>query len=209
VPVEEYVWNGVAPGHPRAPLRDPPTVAYAGRLDAKKGVEVLIRAMSLVAAQHPTARLLIAGHGPERAALERLARDLGVAGRVTFLGYLPRPEMEEALSGAWVQAVPSLWAEPFGLVAAEAMMRGTAVVVSGSGGLGEIVEHGVTGLRVRPGDAASLAAALGTLVADRAAAEAMGGAARAHALANLTIDRAVDRYLELYDRVRRRAGAGT
>ena len=66
---------------------------------------------------------------------------------------------------AWVQAVPSRWAEPFGLVAAEAMMQGTAVVASATGGLPEIVEHGHTGFLIPPDDPKALAETIVGLIA--------------------------------------------
>ncbi len=207
VPVDAFVWNGVARVPARPPLTGPPLVAYAGRLDAKKGVDVLIRAMAGVVGTHPGARLRIAGHGQERAGLERLVSDLGLTGRVEFLGYVPRAHLEQAFGDAWVQAVPSIWAEPFGLVAAEAMMRGTAVVVTDRGGLAEMVVEGETGFRVPANDDAALAEAITRVLADRALAERMGAAARAHALEHLTIDGAVERYLGLYADVIRRADA--
>ncbi|MBK6395320.1 MAG: glycosyltransferase [Betaproteobacteria bacterium] len=92
-----------------------------------------------------------------------------------------------------MQAVPSRWEEPFGLVAAEAMMRGTAVVASESGGLAEQVEPGATGYLAPAGDAGALARALEQVVRDRDLAERMGASARVRALAELTTDRHVDR----------------
>ena len=80
--------------------------------------------------------------------------------------------MERALGTAWVQAVPSVWEEPFGLVAAEAMMRGTATVTSRIGGLTEFGVEGDTGYSVPAGDATALAEALRRIVTDRRLAEA-------------------------------------
>jgi len=94
---------------------------------------VLLSAMAVVHGHLPEARLLIVGDGPERTQLERLANDLGIEAAVDFSGHLDSMAMEDALASAWVQAVPSLWEEPFGLVAAESMMRGTAVVASDAG----------------------------------------------------------------------------
>ena len=89
-----------------------------------------------------------AGEGAERASLEALAANSGIGGAVEFLGWLSPEQLDEPLSRAWAAVVPSLWAEPHGLVAAEAIVRGTPVLCSASGGLGEIVEDGVTGLNV-------------------------------------------------------------
>jgi glycosyltransferase involved in cell wall biosynthesis len=102
-----------------------------------------------------------------------------------------------------VQAVPSRWEEPFGLVAAEAMMRGTAVVASENGGLAEQVEPGATGYLAPAGDAGALARALERVVRARDLAERMGASARVRALAELTIDRHVDRVVAAHVACRR------
>ncbi len=201
VRVDEVVWNGVPVSAQRPPLLPEPLVAYTGRLVAKKGVNVLLDAMRHVLRRVPKARLSIIGDGPERERLQQQVDAMGLGARVTFAGHLPRPELERRVAAAWVQVVPSLWEEPFGLVAAEAMMRGTAVVASASGGLTEQVVDGQTGFCVPPRDSAALADALIRLLVDRERAEAMGAAARAHALANFTEDRVVDRFAALYDRI--------
>jgi glycosyltransferase involved in cell wall biosynthesis len=196
--VHRVVWNGVRARSARPLLDGPPTVAFAGRLERKKGVEVLLRAFVRVAEEVPEARLVLAGDGPDRPRLERLLRDLDLRRRARLLGHLPQDRLEDALSGAWVQAVPSLWEEPFGLVAAEAMMRGTAVVASSSGGVAEIVRDGQTGLLAAPGDADDLAGKLLPYLRDRELAERTGAAARAWALAELTEERVLDRFEALY-----------
>jgi glycosyltransferase involved in cell wall biosynthesis len=198
VRVDGWIHNGVPVLARRPPLGDPPTVGYAGRLIAKKGVDVLLRAWSSVARRIPSARLVVAGDGPERGALEALAIELGVRGSVHFTGHLDSASLEHALATAWVQAVPSIWEEPFGLVAAEAMMRGTAVVATGGGGLDEQVVEGVTGELVAAGDASALAAALELVLLDRVLAERLGAAGRERALAELSEDRHVERMLDLY-----------
>lgn len=199
IDVSETIWNGVPVGRVRPALSSPPTVAYAGRLVAKKGVDVLVRAMARVAAHVPDARLLILGNGPDRPALERLVAELDSRSHVEFLGHHPRAQMEGLLARAWVQAVPSLWEEPFGLVAAEAMMRGTAVVASASGGLSEQVRDQETGLLVPAGDVDALAGALTRILDDRTLAEAMGARGRVVALADFREDVVVDKFLRVYE----------
>jgi glycosyltransferase involved in cell wall biosynthesis len=194
----EVVWNGVPIQPQRPPLTSPPTVAFAGRLVREKGVDVLLQAFAKVVTQIPEARLLLAGEGPEQEHLNRLLADLGLSSSVSTLGHLPRPELEQHFAAAWVQAVPSRWAEPFGIVAAEAMMRGTAVVASSSGGLVDIVRDGETGFRIPPDDASALAEALLRLVRDRELAEQMGRAGREVALAHFSEATFVDRFVELY-----------
>jgi glycosyltransferase involved in cell wall biosynthesis len=201
IEVDAVVRSGVRDLGPRPPLAAPPTVGYAGRLVPKKGVEVLLRAMRLVRDELPDARLLVAGDGQERSRLERLAGSLGLHGCVTFFGHLTREEVERRLAPTWVQAVPSLWEEPFGAVAAEAMMRGSAVVVSATGGLTEQVREGETGFGVPPGDVAELARALVLPLRDRDLAERLGEAARRHAQQSLGQGATVERLLGLYERV--------
>lgn len=196
------IWNGVPPRPARPPLVGPPTVAFAGRLTREKGVAVLLRAFAATRRALPDARLLVVGDGPEREGLERLARELGVESGVVCTGHLSREAMERRLEAAWVQAVPSILEEPFGLVAAEAMMRGTAVVASGHGGLSEIVRHDETGLLVTPNDPSALAAALSALLANRERCETMGAAAHEWARSRLSRSACAKAFLEAYHRVR-------
>jgi glycosyltransferase involved in cell wall biosynthesis len=199
LPVDEVVWNGVPVVPPRAALAPVPTLAFAGRLAPEKGLDVLLRAFARVRERLPEARLVIAGDGPGRDALAQRLSALGQEGQVERLGHRPRAELDARLGSAWVQAVPSIWEEPFGLVAPEAMMRGVAVVASDAGGLAEIVEDGRTGRLVRRGDADALAAALLGILSDRELAERMGRAGRERALAHFDEERYVDRFVEIYE----------
>jgi glycosyltransferase involved in cell wall biosynthesis len=161
-------------------------LAYAGRLSPEKGVDTLLKAFARLKDLAPGARLWIAGDGPQGPALQRLAADLGLSESVAFLGPLSRETLEKRFDAAWAQIVPSLWDEPFGMVAVEAMMRGTAVVASNGGGLRDIVRPGITGLLVPPGDVAALAEALHTMAIDRSLCERMGEGGRRIALAEYT-----------------------
>ncbi|MEM6504235.1 MAG: glycosyltransferase family 4 protein [Planctomycetota bacterium] len=199
--VDGVVWNGVPVTAPRPPLSDPPTVSYAGRLIPKKGVDVLIQAMARVAAELPDARLLIAGDGPLMQEHQALAARLKINQNTTFLGHLSRPDMERALEAAWVQAVPSVWEEPFGLVGAEALMRGTAAVVTECGGLAEQIVPDANGYHVPAGDAGALAKALLKVLRDRDKAERFGKHGRAHAIAQFTEEVVIDHFLKLYEQM--------
>jgi glycosyltransferase involved in cell wall biosynthesis len=97
--------------------------------------------------------------------------------------------------------VPSRWDEPFGMVAIEAMMRGTTVVASNTGGLREIVRDQETGLLVPPGDVGALAKALLTLATNQSLCERMGAAGRRVALAEYTTSGYVDRIEQIYSRL--------
>ena len=199
IDVEGSVAYGIAPLGPRPPLSPVPTVAFVGRLFRKKGTDVLVRAMRAVREAVPDARLRIIGDGPERARLERLVRELSLEDAVEMLGFVSRSEIATTLGDAWVQVVPSVWEEPFGMVTIEAMMRATAVVASNTGGPSEVVRHGETGLLVPPSDAGALAAAIVTLLRDRALAERMGATAWEIARREFTEQAMMDRVLSLYD----------
>ncbi|WP_152394814.1 1,4-alpha-glucan branching protein domain-containing protein [Paenibacillus guangzhouensis] len=129
---------------------------YIGRLVYEKGIQVLIEALPLIHSSVPNTKLIIAGTGPMRAELEALAARLGLTSHVTFTGFIHDDTRNDLLQLADVCVFPSLY-EPFGIVALEAMQSGTPVVVSDTGGLAEIIEHGVDGYKALPGHLESLA----------------------------------------------------
>ena len=137
-----------------------PVFLFIGRLDVEKGTALLLRAFSRLRQKVPSAILRIAGDGPERANLERLAGRLGIADATTFLGWLSPRDIEQQLRDPWASVVPSLWAEPLGLVAIEAILRAVPVIASASGGLAEIVEQDVSGLLFPNNDETALAGCL-------------------------------------------------
>jgi glycosyltransferase involved in cell wall biosynthesis len=183
----------LAPPAPPAPvaataplaLAPAPTTALApgfllvvGRLRIRKGVDVLLAAWPELLRRQPAARLVIAGDGEHRAALERAAAGLGLGGSVTFLGRADAAAVRTLMGGAAALVVPSLY-EGMPLVVLEAMDAGLPVVASRVSGIPEVVEDGGTGWLVPPEDPASLAAALATVLADPAAARRRGAAGRA------------------------------
>lgn len=197
----EVVHNGVPARTMRPSLRNPPTVAYAGRLVAEKGVDILLKAFAQVYIQIPEARLVIAGQGMAQQNLQALATELGIGDRIVWLGHLPRQAMEEYFDAAWVQVVPSLWAEPFGNVTTEAMMRGTAAIASNVGAQPEIIRDGETGFLVPPNDVNALTTALLRLLLNADLAEKMGHAGRDRALNYFSENRCTEQFLEIYQRL--------
>lgn len=194
----EVVLNGVPVESARRFLAPRPFAVFAGRLVAEKGADVLLRAFALVVARIPKAKLLLVGDGPEFGRLKDLTAELKLNSAVSMPGFVPHAEVERACSAAWVQVVPSRWAEPFGKAAAEAMMRGTAVIASNAGGLSEIVQHEQTGMLVPPGDPSALAQAMLRLFSDRAWAERMGKAGREAAVMRLSEQAWIDRFIASY-----------
>ena len=194
----EVIHNGVIVEPIARVLASKPVAVFAGRLVAEKGVDVLLRAFAIVTRSLPEARLIIAGDGPKRTELLDLTEELEITARVTFLGHVAKREMDETFAQAWVQVVPSRWAEPFGLVAVEAMMRKTAVIASATGGLCEIVEDGATGFLVPPNDPGKLAEKLTDVLGDRAKAEAMGKSGRKRAETRFSLARQCEQFTALY-----------
>jgi glycosyltransferase involved in cell wall biosynthesis len=146
---------------------------FVGRIDANKGLDVLLTAFRRLAASRPELHLVIAGEGPDRSALQAQAADLE---RVHFLGWVgDRGRVFELHSAADVVVCPS-YSEAFCYAAAEAMATGRPVVASAVGGLRDLVVDGRTGLLVPPGDAQTLADALTKVLDDPAGARAMGRA---------------------------------
>ena len=137
-------------------------VVFVGHLVPIKALDVLLKAWALLAgdpASPADTRLVLIGEGAERAALERQARELGVADRVAFLGPLPQPAVADWIAAADLLCLPS-HAEGSPNVIVEALASGTPVVASRVGGIPDLVDDGANGVLVAPGDAAALAAAL-------------------------------------------------
>lgn len=137
------------------------TFVYAGRLTHQKALGVAIDAIGRV----PGAHLVVIGDGPERAALERRARDVGLNGRVAFLGARPRAEVLDALATAWAAVLSSDW-ENLPHAAVEALAVGTPVVATSVGGVPEVVHDEINGLLVPPGSPEAFAEAIQRLVDD-------------------------------------------
>ena len=156
----------------RAPM---PTFAYLGRLKRYKGVELVLRAFAAV--RHPDARLLVAGTGDHRPALERLAGSLALSERVQFLGFVGEAEKLDLLRRAWALAFASP-KEGWGITNLEAAGCATPVVASDSPGLRESVRHGETGFLVPHGDVAAMAARLDAIAASPALVATLGQGAR-------------------------------
>lgn len=147
-------------------------VLYVGRLVREKGVQVIIDAIPHVLRYHPNTKFIIAGRGPYQGTLRNQAVATGVSNRIYFTGYVNDNLRNTLYSWASVAVIPSLY-EPFGIVALEAMAARAPLVVSDTGGLGEIVRHGVDGLKAYPGNSQSLADMIIWLLNDPNQAEKM------------------------------------
>jgi glycosyltransferase involved in cell wall biosynthesis len=138
---------------------EPGYLLFVGRLRIRKGVEVLLEALSDLRSRHPAAILRIAGDGEHRRRLERRAAELGLGEVVVFLGTCDARRVRGLLAGAAALVVPSIY-EGMPLVVLEAMAAGVPVVASAVSGIPEVVVDGETGWLVPPEDPRSLAGAL-------------------------------------------------
>jgi glycosyltransferase involved in cell wall biosynthesis len=181
-PKASVMYNGIRPddfetgvpySHPR------PYILGIGRVVAQKGFDVLIDAFA--EAQLSSHDLLIAGEGPEQAALARQVQARGLEGRVHFLGRVDRPKAVALFKGSSFFVLPSRM-EPFGIVNLEAMAAGKAVVASRVGGVPEVVRDGESGLLIPPADVPALAAALRQVGTDDVLRERLGAAGRKRVL---------------------------
>lgn len=136
-------------------------LAFAGRLVPAKGLETGLRALAAV----PDVTLAIAGDGPDRPALERLARELTIDGRVRFLGSVSRDAVLRLFRAGDASVLPSDW-ENFPHTVVEALAVGCPVIATTVGGVPEVVVDGENGLLVPAGDVAALAAAIERFFSD-------------------------------------------
>jgi len=129
-------------------------VLFVGRLVYEKGIHVLINAVPKIL-EKVNAKFVIVGSGYMKESLSEIVKKMGLSHKVLFTGFLDDETLRKLQKCADVSVVPSLF-EPFGIVALEAMAAKSPVVVSDSGGLSEIVEHDVTGVKVYPNNSDSL-----------------------------------------------------
>jgi len=193
----EIVHYGIEPdGSPQPYKGGEPRLLCVGRLIPIKGHIVLLRAFAEARGRLPSLTLDVAGRGPLEPALRALAKELGVDDAIRFLGHVA--PIQRAVESSAVVVVPSM-GEGFGMVALEAMERARPVIAAEIGGLGELVEDGVTGRLVPPGESEPLAQAIIELAGDLETAAAMGEAGRRRALEHFLQTRCTERTELLYE----------
>ncbi len=202
----QVVYNGIDPGHrptsiERLAARAALGVAEGalvtgavGRLVPVKNLQLMLKAHALLLEKHPEARAVIVGDGPERAALEAHAADLGIAGSVIFIGY--RSDVR-ALMAAFDVYVNTSTYEGVSLTILEAMATSLPVVAARVGGNPEVVIDHETGLLV-PASARAIAAAISRLVLDPRRRRRMGDAGRWRVIRHFSIARMVGDYASAY-----------
>ena len=186
-------------------LGDEPTLVSVGRLNVEKGFDIAIRSLAAVQRSIPNARLLIVGRGEEQDALEALTARLGLDSAVTFVGPQPAEQVARYMAAADIFVFPTVREEAAPLVLPQAMACGVPVIASSIGGVTEVVAHpGQDGILIEPGDESALVKGIEELLADDEARERMGRAARERVLAEYTLERMVERTLEVYQQAIRR-----
>jgi glycosyltransferase involved in cell wall biosynthesis len=192
-----------------APKVSPPRVLFAGNLIASKGVDVLIDAIALLRDQGVSCQLRIVGGGPEESKLHALAAQRALGDTVTWSPFISQHELPAEFGEATITALVSRGqAEGLGLVLAEALLAGSAVVGTAAGGIPEVVVDEQTGLIATDGDAADLARQIDRLLADRKLRDRTVEAGRARIRLQHAPVAAAERFIALYKEVAN-AASGT
>ena len=202
----EIIPNGIdydrfaAPAPPLEQYREGgPNILFVGRLEKRKGLKYLLRAMTGVWTHFPEARLIVVGAGPLLDDYQKLVEAHGLK-NVVFTGFVPSEDLARYYHSCDVFCAPSTGQESFGIVLLEAMASGKPLVASEIPGYKFVVTHGVEGLLVPPKDEQALALSLVRLLADSGLRARMGEAGRRRA-AQFSWDRVADRVLTYYDQV--------
>ena len=196
-PSRVFVRHNMIPYRGIQPVPRDPTVAYIGRLEPGKGVQLLMAAWDryLSSSHVPGLRLVIAGTGS-------LDREVAAwaSGRpsVEMLGLIPPAQVRKVMSRARAILAPSVWEEPFGLVVVEAMAAGTPAIAAGHGSFTELVTPGTDGVLFRPGDPGGLADAVADVAAHPEKYESYGRRARESYEQKFIPDDSLKHLLEIY-----------
>lgn len=161
------------PGDPhlRSSFSDRNLILYAGQIIRGKGVDILLRALAKVRVPF---ECVILGDGGQRAACEKLARELGLSGRVTFRGFVPQEELKTYYRECSAVAISSVWPEPIATIGLEVMRYALPVVAFDAGGISDWLEDGRNGFLVPWMDTAAYALAIERLLEDKQLARQMG-----------------------------------
>ncbi len=177
-------------------------IVFVGRHVERKGVNILIEAFNLVHKAIPH-NLIIVGDGPERKIWENLVNRYKLGDRVKFTGWISDDELTEQYRRCSFFVLPAIYdkhgdTEGLGVVMIEAMSFAKPVIASKAGGITDVVEHGVNGLLVPPGDVSALADALRTLATDTKLSRKLGQRAKKSIDERFNWDKIVKRLISLY-----------
>lgn len=204
----EVIYNGIDPEEYQLqllPLLPPldfdeglPVIGTVARLEQRKGIRYLIEALPLIEREYKPVNCVVIGEGPERAVLEKRVKELGLAGRVKFLGF--QEDILRFIQFFDVVVIPSLQ-EGQSIFCLEALACSRPVVASAVGGIPEIIRHGETGILVPPADPGAIADAVLTLLKDRELAKRLAMAGRELVLTRFTQEQMLRKTEEVYEKV--------
>lgn len=178
-----------------------PLLGFVGQLDERKGLGVLLSAFKIILQKMPETRLLLAGEGPLREMIESEVREYGWQKHVVLTGFVN--DVAAIMRAIDVLLLPSYW-EGFGIVLIEAMACGRPVITTNISSMPEIVDEGVTGYLIPPGDEQALAQRALALLHDAALRRRMGEAAQRRVAENFSHEVMIDRLERLFEKARAR-----
>lgn len=199
-PRHETIYNGLP--HPKSPTSIPEEkediALILSRLSREKGVDLAIQSMHHIRKRRQGLKLWIAGEGPERGFLEKLASTMGLKDRIDFLGLVPPDRVYDTIARCKFLVMPSRFEEGLGLSALQAAHMGKPVIGARRGGLPEIIRDGETGLLFEPEDWQGLAAAMERLLDDPGLCQNLGRNAQRLAKTQFDFTAMVDAYERIY-----------
>ncbi|MFQ5689548.1 MAG: glycosyltransferase family 4 protein [Gemmatimonadota bacterium] len=208
--LEDGDWNGRGePFSDSGPIR----LLFVGRLVERKGVEVLLRALSLVL-ERREAQLTIVGAGEWESKLREVARETGVEDRVRFLGFIPEAQLQDQYAACDIFVLPAVVdrkgdTEGLGVVLLEALRFARPVIASAVGGIPDIVRQGETGWLVPPNDSRALANRILLVASNPSRARRVGSQGKALAERRFSWAGIADRLIGVYERaILERSGHG-
>nr|CAH18558.1 putative 6-glucosyltransferase, TobM2 [Streptoalloteichus tenebrarius] len=174
-----------------------PVVLYVGRIAAEKGVEFFVEAAAELRRRGRNCRFLVAGDGPTRQEIEKLAEDRGVADRITITGFLPHELIPSVMALSQLVVLPSRY-EELGIVILECMSMRRPIVAHDVNGVHKLIEHGRTGLLVPPFDTPAMADAIEALLDDPELRERIAETAAPLPSAKYSLTTAADQLTDIY-----------
>jgi glycogen synthase len=205
----EVIYNGVETESfyrtvPSPESPSPTNLLLAGRVSPDKGSHIAVEAVRCLAEarRQRDFRLIIAGSGPApyMEELHRMACSYGIENLVAFLGWIPREQMPQLMHACQLLLLPTICEEPFARVTLEAMAAGLAVVGTLTGGTGELLQDGQTGLACASGDSTGLAQQIGRLLDDPQLRHRLASEGQSIVLARFTLKRMVEQVENLLER---------
>jgi|UniRef100_A0A7C5PF57 phosphatidylinositol alpha-mannosyltransferase len=169
-----------------------PTILFVGRLEKRKGLDVILRAWNKIFQKFPNAQLRIAGYSTEK----RINKFQGLDG-IVFLGELSEENLAKEYARAWIFCSPALGGESFGMTILEALSCGTAVIASNITGYRSLLKNGQYGLLVEPNDSNDLASKICYLIKNIDARKELERKARPYAI-NFAWEKITSAVVELY-----------